>query len=351
MKNENHKLPRIAISVGDLNGIGIEIILKTFADAAIFELCTPILFASNKVVNYHKKALGMHNFNFHGVNNLDQIRDGKLNVMTAWIDDVQLNLGTANPEIGKYTLKSLSAACDAVDAGQAVAIVTAPIDKNSVQSEDFNFSGHTDYLEDRYESKAVMLLCSDEMRMALATVHIPLSEVASSINRDLLFERLRVLEPSLKADFGISKPRIALLALNPHAGDKGVIGTEDQDVVQKVVEEMTAMGKLCFGPYPSDSFFGSQKHTKFDSILAMYHDQGLVAFKSISFGEGVNYSAGLPIVRTSPDHGTAYDIAGKNQANPSSFRSAVFMAIDIARKRELDNELKTNPLKEQNKPR
>lgn len=338
-------LPRIGISVGDLNGIGMELIIKTFADKEMLELCTPILFASSKVASYHRNAIDQRNFNFNIIHKLEDALEGKPNLLNVWKEEVKMDFGKVDPAVGAYAVKSLDAACSALEKGEVDALVTAPLHKESIQSEDFRFSGHTDYLEARFKAKATMMMISDEMRMALATVHVPLSKVHELINSDLIEQKLHSLHASLKQDFHLAKGKIAVLALNPHAGDNGVMGKEDQEIVLPAIEKAKEKGVLAFGPYPADSFFGAGLHKQYDAVLAMYHDQGLVAFKSLSFGEGVNYSAGLPFVRTSPDHGTAFDIAGQGLANPSSFRQSIYAAIDIARHRAESAELNANPLK------
>jgi len=337
--------PKIGISCGDLNGIGMEVIMKTFSNPDILELCTPVLFASTKVVSYHRKALDMGHFHFQVVHDLAKLQEGKPNLFNCWKEEVKLEMGKVNPEVGKYALRSITAACDALDQGVIDALVTAPIHKHSIQAEEFKHTGHTDYLEDRYKSEALMMLMSEEMRMSLATVHIPLKEVPQAISEKLILRKLNLLHQSLEDDFHIRKGKIAVLSLNPHAGDSGVIGVEDDQIVAPAIQKAFDGGIMAFGPFPADSFFGSHRHKQFDAILAMYHDQGLAPFKSLSFGEGVNYSAGLPIIRTSPDHGTGFDIAGLGKANESSFRQAVFAAIQLANNRGVTSEIAANPLK------
>lgn len=339
------RLPRIGISIGDLNGVGLELIMKTFSDPDMLSLCTPIVFGSSKVVSYHRNALDMRDFNFHIVQNVEDALEGKPNLVNCWKEEVKMDFGQVSPEVGSYAAKSLEAACDAVEAKQVDAIVTAPINKESIQSSDFQFAGHTDYLESRFKSKATMFFLSPELKLGLATVHVPLEKVTSLITEDLLSQKIKAIHNSLKQDFHLPKGRIAILALNPHAGDQGLMGKEDMEIVQPSIEKLRDQGIMAFGPYPADSFFGASAYKDFDAVLAMYHDQGLVAFKSLTFGEGVNYSAGLPIIRTSPDHGTAFDIAGQGKADPSSFRAAVYAAIDLARARDISAEISANPLK------
>jgi 4-hydroxythreonine-4-phosphate dehydrogenase len=347
------QVPIIGISVGDLNGIGLEVIMKTFANNEMLELCTPVIFGSAKTFGYHRKALDLEQFHFQQHANAKNLLPGKVNLVNCWQEEVRLEFGKPDKEVGKYALKSLDFACKAFEEGDIHALVTAPINKETIQSEQFQFTGHTDYLEARYKGKSTMLLISEEMRMALQTVHIPLSEVPKTINKDLLVHRLKTLSRSLEHDFHIKKGKIAVLALNPHAGDGGVIGMEDSEVISPAVQQAFAEGVAAFGPYPADSFFGSGKHKQFDAILAMYHDQGLTPFKALSFGQGVNYTAGLDIIRTSPDHGTGFEIAGKNLANESSFRESVYLAIDLVRKRNITQEISENPLtiKTRNKER
>lgn len=339
------RLPRIGISIGDLNGVGLELIMKTFANPEMLELCTPVVFGSSKVVSYHRNALDMRDFNFHIINQVEDALEGKANLVNCWKEDVKMEFGQVNPEVGAFAAKSLEAACDAAEAGTIDALVTAPINKESIHGANFQFSGHTDYLESRFKSKATMFFLSPHLRLGLATVHIPLNKVSEHLTSSLVEQKIWALHQSLKMDFHLPKGRIAVLALNPHAGDNGLMGKEDQEVVLPAIEKARERGAMAFGPYPADSFFGSGSFKNFEAVLAMYHDQGLVAFKSISFGEGVNYSAGLPIIRTSPDHGTAFDIAGQGLAEPSSFRAAVFAAIDLVRNRSISAEISANPLK------
>lgn len=337
--------PVIGVSCGDLNGIGMEVIMKTFANADMLELCTPVLFASSKVASYHRKALDMGHFNFHLAHDVDKVKEGKANLVNCWKEEVILELGKDSPVVGKYALTSLQHACDALAQNKVQALVTAPIHKHSIQGEDFKYTGHTDFLEDRFGGKSMMMMVSEEMKMALATVHIPLAKVPAAISKAMLVEKLHELSDSLKKDFLIQKPKIAVLSLNPHAGDQGVIGDEDDKIVGPAINEAFDQKVMAFGPFPSDSFFGSQNHRKYDAVLAMYHDQGLIPFKSLSFGKGVNYTAGLPVIRTSPDHGTGFDIAGKGVANESSFREAVFLATELIKNRGITREITADPLK------
>jgi 4-hydroxythreonine-4-phosphate dehydrogenase len=343
--NDNRAKPIIGISIGDVNGVGLELIIKSFADAELLDLCTPVVFGSTKAASYHRNAIDMRDFNFNIIKDLSQIQHGKANLINVSDREVKIEFGEISAEAGALALASLEAACRALEDAKIHALVTAPIHKKSIQSDSFRFSGHTDYLEARFKSKALMILASDEMRMALATVHIPLREVSESLSEDLIFDRLQTLAKSLRNDFHLPKGKIAVLALNPHAGDQGVIGVEDQEMVLPAIERAKEAGIMAFGPFPADSFFGAQMHTKYDAVLAMYHDQGLIPFKTIAFGKGVNYSAGLPVIRTSPDHGTAFDIAGEGKADPSSFRQALYLAIDLIRNRGISSEINSNPLK------
>ncbi|MGB0176982.1 MAG: 4-hydroxythreonine-4-phosphate dehydrogenase PdxA [Owenweeksia sp.] len=337
--------PVIGISVGDLNGIGLEVIMKTFEPAEMLDFCTPVIFASSKVASFHRKALEMDKFNFQVINHIDKIFPNKVNLLNCWKEDVTLNLGKEDQEVGKYAYQSLDIACSHLEDHTIDALVTAPIHKATIQGDHFRFAGHTDYLENRFKGKATMMMVSEDMRMALATVHIPLAEVASALTTELILKRIKSIHKTLKKDFHIIRGKIAVLAVNPHAGDHGLIGDEDDRIVKPAIQQALDSGITAFGPYPADSFFGSGNHKKFDAVLAMYHDQGLIPFKSMSFGKGVNYSAGLDIIRTSPDHGTGFDIAGKGVANESSFREAVLLACDLVQRRSLTGELEKSPLK------
>lgn len=336
--------PIIGISIGDLNGIGPEIVLKTFANSDMFGFCTPVIFASGKVMSFHKKTIGLENIGINSCRDHKDIKDKKLNVINLWKEDIQMNLGTEDPQIGKYAAQSLTAASKALKAGHIDALVTAPINKAAIQGEEFNFKGHTDYLESEFEGSSLMLLLSEEMRMALATIHIAVNEIPGVLTQDLILSKLKTLDRTLVGDFHIRKPKIAVLALNPHAGDKGLMGKEEGEIITPAIEKAFGEGIMAFGPFPADSFFGSGKHTKYDAILAMYHDQGLIPFKSLSFGKGVNFTAGLNIVRTSPDHGTGLDIAGKNKAGESSFREALLTAVEVWKKRQISHQITKNPL-------
>ena len=333
----------VGISVGDLNGIGLEVILKTFQDKRMLDFCTPVIFASTKVVSYHKKALKSETV-VHGITSLNQINHNKINVLNIWKEDVAVELGKATKESGEYAAKSLEIAVSKLKENSIDVLLTAPINKDTIQSETFNFPGHTEYLEDKLEGKSLMILMTDVLRIGLITGHIPISKVAETITPDLIKEKVATMHTSLVQDFGINKPKIAVLSLNPHCGDNGVIGVEDDEIIKPTINEIKESGKLVFGPYAADGFFGSETYKQFDGVLATYHDQGLAPFKALSFGNGVNFTAGLEGVRTSPDHGTGFDIAGKNTANPSSFKEALFLGIQIYKKRKEYKELSKSPL-------
>ncbi len=334
---------KLGISIGDLNGIGIEIILKTFEDSRMLDFCTPIVFASNKVVSYHKKALNIQT-NVFGIETLDKLAHNKLNLLNVWKEMVDIELGKPTEISGKYAFESLQSATEALKNNEIDVLVTAPINKQNIQSEKFNFQGHTEYLENNLGGESLMILMTDTLKIGLITGHIPVSEVANSITPELIKKKVENMHQTLIQDFNISKPRIAVLGLNPHCGDKGVIGSEDDEIITPTIQEISETGKLVFGPYAADSFFGSENYKKFDGVLAMYHDQGLAPFKTLAFGSGVNYTAGLDKIRTSPDHGTAYDIAGKGEANYSSFKEAVFRAISIFKTRNEYRSLIKNKL-------
>ena len=333
----------VGISVGDINGIGIEIILKTFEDKRMLEFCTPVIFASNKLVSYHKKALNLNN-NVHGITSLDKVVQNKVNLFNTWKEEVKVDLGQTTDEGGKYAFKSLSSATKALKNNQIDVLVTAPINKNNIQSDEFTFPGHTEYLEEQLNGKSLMILMTDELRIGLITGHIPVSKISEAITPKIIKDKVEVMYNTLKQDFNINKPKIAILGLNPHCGDNGIIGNEDQEIIKPTIEEIKETGKLVFGPYAADGFFGSKIYKQFDGVLAMYHDQGLAPFKALSFGNGVNFTAGLDKIRTSPDHGTGIDIAGKNKANPDSFKEALFSAIQIFKNRNEYTQLTKNAL-------
>lgn len=335
---------KVGISVGDINGIGIEIILKTFEDIRMLDFCTPIIFASTKVLSSHKKALNIST-QVHGIENIQNAISNKLNVFNLWKETIDIEFGNPTKTSGKYAFESLQSAANALKNNEIDVLITAPINKNNIQSESFNFSGHTEYLENILEGESLMILMSEELRIGLITGHLPISKVAESITPDLITKKVAIMHNSLVQDFKISRPKIAVLGLNPHCGDHGVIGTEDDEIVTPTLIEIQQTGKLVYGPFAADSFFGTENYKKFDGVLAMYHDQGLAPFKSLSFGNGVNFTAGLNKIRTSPDHGTAYEIAGKGSANFSSFKEALFSAISIFNTREEYKYLTENKMK------
>lgn len=334
----------VGISIGDLNGIGAEVILKTFEDSRMLEFCTPVIFANVKVLSFVRKALDSQ-ATLHGIDSLEQVVVGKINVLNVWRDQVEINPGVSDDKLGSYAIKSFTAATEALKNGDIDVLVTAPINKYNIQSDDFKFPGHTDYLDKELEGNALMLMVQDGLRVGLLTDHVPVNEVASHLTEQLIRQKINTIKNCLTQDFSINKPRIAVLGLNPHAGDGGVIGKEDKEILQPIIKRMFDNGTLVFGPYPADGFFGSGQYEKFDAVIATYHDQGLIPFKTLSFGRGVNYTAGLAKIRTSPDHGTAFDIAGKGVADHNSFKEAVYLAIDIFHSRQQHSEITENPLK------
>ena len=342
---ESQKI-RVGISVGDINGIGCEVILKTFLDSRMLDFCTPVIFASNKIISQQKSDLNL-NVTFNGIQKTSEVVDGKINVANISKDIPKIEYGKATEEAGSYAIKSLRAATRALMEGGVDVLVTAPINKNNVQSEEFKFPGHTDFLAQELKGQSLMFMVADSLRVGLLTDHIAVKDVASAITPKLIREKIQTIEKSLKMDFGIRRPKVALLGINPHSGDNGTIGEEDDKVLRPTIQELFEKGSMVFGPYSADSFFGSGSHKNFDGILAAYHDQGLIPFKTLSFGKGVNFTAGLGKVRTSPDHGTAYEIAGKGVADESSFKEAVFKALQIFRNREEYSELTKNPLQKQ----
>ncbi|MCD0470190.1 4-hydroxythreonine-4-phosphate dehydrogenase PdxA [Flavobacterium sp. JAS] len=334
----------VGISIGDLNGIGSEVILKTFEDSRMLEMCTPVIFANAKILSFVKKSF-TSTVQFHGVDKLDQVLPGKLNVFNLWKEGVDINLGKNDEKIGEYAVKSFVAATKALKDGAIDVLVTAPINKYNIQSEGFKFPGHTDYLDQELEGNALMMMVQDNLRVGLLTDHVPLSEVSSHLTEELITRKIETIRKSLIQDFSIVKPKIAVLGLNPHAGDGGVIGKEDDLILKPTLKKIFDAGTMVFGPFPADGFFGNSQYEKYDAIVATYHDQGLIPFKTLSFGKGVNYTAGLNKIRTSPDHGTAYDIAGKDVADFNSFKEAIYLAIDIFNSRNQYEEISQKPLK------
>ena len=342
---ENNRPIRVAITHGDTNGIGYEVIFKTFEDPGMLEFCTPIIYGSPKVAAYHRKMLNLQT-PFSIIDSAEEAKDGRVNLLTTFDDEVKVEVGQPSKEAGQAALKALDRAMEDYRSSLFDVLVTAPINKNNIQSDEFHFCGHTEYIEDRVGdgSKALMVLMNGGLRVALVTTHLPISEVPKAITTEGIVEKATIFFNSLKRDFRISNPRIAVLALNPHAGDNGLMGTEEADVIVPAIKALESKGLQAFGLYAADGFFGSCTYTHFDGVLAMYHDQGLAPFKAIAAEMGVNYTAGLPIVRTSPDHGTAYDIAGKGVADPTSFRQAIFTAIDVFRNRTNYDIPLANPL-------
>ena len=338
--------PVIGITCGDLNGIGLEIIIKTLADKRILDFCAPVVFANNKVLNFYRKGLADIDINFTSTKELNRINNKQINLYNCWEEEVNINPGILNEIGGKYAIKSLTTAGKALKDNFIDGLVTAPIHKSNTQSDQFNFTGHTPYLKDLYAAKdVVMFMVAENMRVALVTEHVPVKEVAKFITREAIVSKLQIINNSLKRDFNINKPRIAVLGLNPHAGDEGLIGKEEEEIIKPAIKDAKQKDIFCFGPYPADAFFARGQHEKFDAVLAMYHDQGLIPFKSLAIGEGVNYTAGLQGIRTSPDHGVAIDIAGQGKADESSLRAAIFKCIDIIYGRKEYDEQYNNPLK------
>jgi 4-hydroxythreonine-4-phosphate dehydrogenase len=341
--NDNQKII-VGITQGDINGIGLEVVLKTLIEPGIAEICTPVLFSSQKTVSYYRKVLGLEDFSFNPIREWSQLSHRKANVFVCYEEEVSIEMGKSTPTGGKYALISLEKGAQALVDGHVHALVTAPINKNNIQGEGFTFIGHTEYLGAKLGGDPLMLLCSDSgLRVALVTGHVPVRDIAGRITTELVSKKITQLHTSLVKDFAIRKPRIAVLGLNPHAGDNGTIGSEDNDIIRPAIEK-TKINGLLYGPYAADGFFGNGTYRQFDGVLAMYHDQGLIPFKTLAFNDGVNFTAGLNAVRTSPDHGTAYEIAGKSQANEQSFKKALYAAIDIYRNRQTHAAITENPL-------
>lgn len=344
---ENRKI-RVGVTHGDINGVGYEVILKAFSDSTMFDLCTPIVYGSPKVAAYHRKAVELQT-SFSIINTAEEAQEGKLNILACTEDELKVELSKPSAEAGKAALDALERALADYKEGLIDVLVTAPINKHSIQSDEFHFPGHTEYIEERVGEgeKALMILMKDDFRVALVTGHLPVKDIAAALTKELIMEKMEIFNRSLKQDFNIGCPRIAVFSLNPHAGDNGLLGTEETEVIIPAMKEMQAKGVQCFGPYPADGFMGSGNFTHFDGILAMYHDQGLAPFKALAMDEGVNYTAGLPIVRTSPAHGTAYDIAGQGVATEDSFRQAIYTAIDVYRNRAIEKQIHARPLRKQ----
>ncbi|MBC7382066.1 MAG: 4-hydroxythreonine-4-phosphate dehydrogenase PdxA [Bacteroidia bacterium] len=339
------KLPVIGITIGDINSIAPEVVIRTLMDNRINDYCVPVVYASPKIIAFWKKILGLSDFQLNIIQNMDQINLKRSNLLVCWEEDVEIKVGEATELAGKYAFKAIEMATKDALTGKLDAIVTAPLNKNMVNTPAQPFKGHTEYLAEQANSDYLMLLTSEDFKVAMVTGHIPIKEVADSLSRELILKKLKLLNESLKKDFGIVKPKIAVLSLNPHAGENGLLGSEEIEIIIPAVDKArNELQVLAYGPYPADGFFGSNQHTKFDAVLAMYHDQGLIPFKYMSFESGVNFTAGLPFVRTSPDHGTGYSLAGKNTASDQSMRNALFMAIDIWTQRNNFDDMNSNPL-------
>ncbi len=337
---------KVGISIGDINGVGPEIIMKALSDNRLLLDCTPVIYGSSKVFSHFRKILNDLEFNYQSCKDASAAVNRKINLVNVWDEEVVFETGQVTENGGKYALQSLDRATQDLAAGKIDVLVTAPISKEAMAKSGFKFPGHTEYLADLSgEAEALMLMVSGALRVALVTTHIALKEVHSTLTKDKIVSKIKAFEASLKKDFGIIRPKIAVLGLNPHAGENGKMGQEEQELIAPAINQARAEQILAFGPYPADGFFGSRTRNEFDGILAMYHDQGLTAFKALSFEDGVNYTAGLPIVRTSPDHGTAFDIAGKNQASEHSLRNAIYVAIDVLKNRKLYKQMHANPLK------
>lgn len=340
---------KVGITQGDINGVGYEVILKTLSDPHVLEICTPVVYGSAKVAAYHRKALDMPAVNFNIIADASMADDNKVNLITCVDDEVKVEIGKATAVGGEAAYAALERAAADIEAGTIDVLVTAPINKHAIQSDKFDFPGHTEYLEKRLGlgKKSLMILLNDTLRVALVSGHLPLSKVPAAITREAILEKLRIFEQSLKQDFCVTKPRIAVLSLNPHAGDDGLLGNEENDIIKPAIQAANDKGMFCFGPYPADGFFGTGHFRQFDGVLAMYHDQGLAPFKALAMEDGVNFTAGLPVIRTSPDHGTAYDIAGQNKADEQSFRHALYLALDVYRNRRFHKEITASPLRKQ----
>ena len=340
---------RVAITHGDINGVGYEVIIKALSDQRMTEICTPVVYGAAKVSGYYKKVLDVPNLQFNIVVSADSILPDRVNFVNCFDDELKVEIGKPSQVAGEASLKALEIAVKDLKEGKVDVLVTAPINKNTIQSDKFNFTGHTEYLQDRLggEDEPLMILMNENLKVALVTTHEPIKELSEKITKELIIKKLNIFNNSLKKDFRLERPRIAVLSLNPHAGDGGLIGTEEKETIIPAIEEAYSSGLVCFGPYPADGFFGAGLYKNFDGVLAMYHDQGLAPFKALSMDDGVNYTAGLEYVRTSPDHGTAYDIAGKSKASANSMRQAIYTAIDVYNNREMYAEMTANPLRKQ----
>lgn len=347
MSKDHKEKIRVGITQGDINGIGLEVIIKAFQDPMMYDLCLPILYGSTRAIGYHKKAIEQEDFNYQRIDSADQAHPRKFNLINCINDEPKIDLGQSTTDGGRFAHESLKAAAADLKAGKIDVVVTAPVDKHSLDLVGFGYPGQTEFFTDAFDAKeSLMILVGEKLKVALVTGHVPVKDIAANLTKEKIVKKLKLFNASLKQDFGICKPKIAVLSLNPHAGDGGLIGKEDEEIIKPALQEAEKQNIFVQGPYPADGLFGSQNYAQFDGILAMYHDQGLAPFKALSFGGGVNFTAGLPVIRTSPDHGTAYDIAGKGQASPDSFRQAIYAACDIYRLRNEYKELTANPLKQ-----
>jgi 4-hydroxythreonine-4-phosphate dehydrogenase len=344
-QHEKENKPRVGITIGDPNGVGPEVIIKAFLDTRMLQVCTPVIYGSSKTISFHRKALNVAELNYNTIKSAEALVHRKLNVINCWEEDIKIDLGQPTEVSGKYAYKALESAVSDLSAGKIDALVTCPINKDTMQKAGFNFPGHTEYLAKKFNAQEhLMFMVSENLKIAVVSGHVPLKDVTASLTKERILKKLTLMHKSLIADFGIRKPRIAVLGLNPHAGDNGALGNEEKEIISPAIKQAFQQNMLVYGPYSADGFFGSSVFRQFDAVLAMYHDQGLVPFKAMAFEEGVNYTAGLSVVRTSPDHGTAYDIAGKNLASESSLRHAIYTACDILHKRQEYAEITANPL-------
>lgn len=347
-RDQKNKTKRIlGISVGDINGVGPEVIIKTFSDSRLLNYCIPVIFGCKSMINYYTKALNINGFTYHIARDMRSLNYHKINLFCNFEDqvDTTIEMGKSSQNGGKYAYLSLKTAVQALKNNEIDALVTAPINKYNIQNEEFNYPGHTEYLQAQFGSDDLMIMVSDVLKVAVQTGHMPLKDVPMALTGEGIVNTLKIYQESLTKDFGIRNPKIAVLALNPHSGDEGLLGSEEKEIIEPAIEEANKKGILAMGPFPADGFFGNQMYAKFDGVLAMYHDQGLAPFKSVTFETGVNFTAGLPIIRTSPSHGTGFGIAGKNIANPASFREAVYLALRVLANRDMYAELTANPLK------
>ena len=344
--NSSENKPVVGFTCGDLNGIGTELIIKSLSDNRFLDFCTPVIFASNKVINFYRKSIADINFSFSNIKDFQKLNQRQVNIYNCWEEEVAITPGILTDIAGKYAVKSLMDACHALKDGHIDALVTAPLHKKNVQGSDFSYTGHTPFLKDFFGAKDVlMLMVAENIKVGLVTEHLPVKDIATHITKENILSKLFILDASLRKDFDIERPKIAVLGLNPHAGDDGLIGNEEEQIIKPAIKEAKQHNMVVMGPFSADAFFARGQYNKFDAVLAMYHDQGLIPFKSLAFGEGTNFTAGLQKIRVSPDHGTAFDIAGKDKADSSSFRAAIFNAITILNNQNRFNENRSNPIK------